>query len=928
MSAPPRRVFACRTLNTEYGKEDFMFETLKTLPRTAFALQSTSSTLSRSCLDARSRWLSFFTPVVALMLAALSLFAAAPAAADVLVSNTGQTGGAASSVQSTAYAQGFTTGANGTGYTLENIDIKAFIGGSAALTAQERATIEVELWSSSSGKPGAKLADLTNPSSIPVGAGTYSFSAPAGTTLLANTEYHVVVYTASTTFQSFSVFQNASDAEDSGAATGWSIANNGHFTTNNAAAPTASSTWATNSNNTSLEIRVDGTAQAQVNGDIANPRNFAVMPGEGALTATWMLPQGLDTDAYSYRYYIRWRVKSPQGNWLPSTTLRGSPVRSYEFGGGGPYSTTELVIGADTCTDCQALGNGTEYEVELSLLNLTTNSRSSWVRASGTPFGPKTWSFSPDTYIEEPGTFATLVIELSEAAPHGGLEFALSPIFSSTGLNAANRCVGARGAEKAVSSDVGSGAPTSLTVRAGQTKGRVRFPVADNGDDLVGATECFAVRATAPSGWALASGGDDTSQITIRANGLARFGAARPYFDSLSDYTVTVSEDAGTVRVPLTASWLPVSDTTVEIEVVSSGADAGTTMEGSDYTIATKSVTFGPSDTSRTQYVDVVIADDTDQEAAETIVLRLKQGNPTYTRQVSLPGRLATLTIQDNDSPETMSSSPLTALSISVGDNTYPLSPSYDPATRNYTVNLPRGSASTLKVNATFNSQYGGVSTGWAARPDQTPFGLATIVSGPGGSGETLPVSGSASISMSGTSYSQTTPYINVRVAQGAPNPDILYSIRVSFSLLAAPTALNVTQGDGQLNMFWTAPSGTLTGYDVQYTSAPMSGDGAVTNAAAVQAGASPSAANGWVAVDRGTLTDPPVAAQVIAGLTNGQLYRVRVRAKNAAGDSRMRKRRGLRCALRMLPVSHRFMHRYVPCEACKCHTAFSSRKA
>ena len=98
----------------------------------------------------------------------------------------------------------------------------------------------------------------------------------------------------------------------------------------------------------------------------------------------------------------------------------------------------------------------------------------------------------------------------------------------------------------------------------------------------------------------------------------------------------------------------------------------------------------------------------------------------------------------------------------------------------------------------------------------------------------------------------------------------------------AAPTGLVVNAaGDGQLALAWTAPAGTVTGYDVHYTSAPSSGDGAVANGAAVQTGQSATAATGWVAADRSGAT----VSQTISGLVNGTVHRVRVRAVNAGGD-------------------------------------------
>ena len=92
----------------------------------------------------------------------------------------------------------------------------------------------------------------------------------------------------------------------------------------------------------------------------------------------------------------------------------------------------------------------------------------------------------------------------------------------------------------------------------------------------------------------------------------------------------------------------------------------------------------------------------------------------------------------------------------------------------------------------------------------------------------------------------------------------------------AAPTGLMIAPGDGTLALSWTAPAGTLTGYDVHYTSALV---GAVADDAAAS-GTDASAA--WVAATR-TATDT-TASQTISGLANNTEYRVRVRARNAAG--------------------------------------------
>ena len=96
----------------------------------------------------------------------------------------------------------------------------------------------------------------------------------------------------------------------------------------------------------------------------------------------------------------------------------------------------------------------------------------------------------------------------------------------------------------------------------------------------------------------------------------------------------------------------------------------------------------------------------------------------------------------------------------------------------------------------------------------------------------------------------------------------------------AAPTNLTVTDGDRQLSLSWTASTGSPTGYDVHYTSAPASGEGAVANSATASGS---DASMAWVAVTRSGAT----ATQVITGLSNESVtYRVRVRGKNANGAS------------------------------------------
>ena len=112
-------------------------------------------------------------PALALLLGALSPFAAAPATDEVLVSNIEQTSNPVYiDFAGATHAQGFTTGSSAGGYILSDIKVKTAVTG--ALTGEQRQSGRAELWStfasgSNAGKQKEKLASLTVPSSIVTG---------------------------------------------------------------------------------------------------------------------------------------------------------------------------------------------------------------------------------------------------------------------------------------------------------------------------------------------------------------------------------------------------------------------------------------------------------------------------------------------------------------------------------------------------------------------------------------------------------------------------------------------------------------------------------------------------------------------------------------------------------------------------------------
>ena len=167
-----------------------------------------------------------------------------PQTVGTLVSNTGQTDAFSSDYQ---HSQGFTTGANIAGYGLTSVTLQ-FAGASGR-------NIKVRILSTDSDvKPDSEKHTLTNPTSLAANADN-TFTAAANASLDPGTTYAVVVTDAAGTGGPVSI--NAkwtiSNNEDSGSASGWSIANQSYIR------QIATATWA--SNVSPLKIKVTGTVK-------------------------------------------------------------------------------------------------------------------------------------------------------------------------------------------------------------------------------------------------------------------------------------------------------------------------------------------------------------------------------------------------------------------------------------------------------------------------------------------------------------------------------------------------------------------------------------------------------------------------------------------------------------------------------------------
>ena len=198
--------------------------------------------------------------LAALVLPLAGLFApdAQAQTTRVLVSNIGESGNNSFGRQS----QPFTTGGNTAGYGLTSVE-------RIIQTVHATNGILVRIAPSlSGGGPDLSNSDvvtLTNPGTItPSATTTNTFSAPADTVLAANTTYHVVVTGADGTAETYTN-RTASDAEDSGAASGWSIGNERYFSN------PGSTSWF-RSGSLRLNIRINGTIRTGTVADTTAPR--------------------------------------------------------------------------------------------------------------------------------------------------------------------------------------------------------------------------------------------------------------------------------------------------------------------------------------------------------------------------------------------------------------------------------------------------------------------------------------------------------------------------------------------------------------------------------------------------------------------------------------------------------------------------------
>ena len=239
-------------------------------------------------------------------------------------------------------------------------------------------------------------------------------------------------------------------------------------------------------------------------------------------------------------YQLRW--KETAASDTAATTANDPSTGWVEGGAISSSSLSQTVTG---------LTNGTGYDVQVRATDGTTagadgDGYGAWTATqSGTPVA-KEFGLSPTALIVPPGTEAEFTVVLTEAAPAGGLEVTATRLLGDdvpTGT-----CTGYT---KADADDVAGSTTVTVTFSAGETEAELSYATADNGDDLVGGRECFAVRlSTTAAGWTAADGRGWVGRIERRA--------ADPFGDTGSGtakHALEVAENVTGVTVNVPVRW-------------------------------------------------------------------------------------------------------------------------------------------------------------------------------------------------------------------------------------------------------------------------------------------------------------------------------------------------------------------------------------
>ena len=775
---------------------------------------------------------------LALLLAALAFAQPATAQSVVdLIANDGQTsadGDAAA--YGKIYATSFTTGSHSTGYELTRVTMWLKKDG---MESRPGNSVDVNIHTDSGGTPGlvigfATITDEPTTSWAGYGDGIRPgriSTLPVGIDLAADTTYWVSVRPSSNQGADddhYLLGGTSSDNEDSGGLSGWSLGNNRLLRASDGSWDTTS----TNANALRLELR--GSTRAAANLPSA-PTGLTVSAGtnSGELDVRWTRSSGTILD-YDLRYYEGSTDPTDAADWIE------------EGEQGGPPDPVTVPLATIT-----GLKSGTAYRVQ--------------VRAASVD-GEGAWSASVD---------GTTTSRFPPSAPTG---LTVSAGTNSGELDASWTAPSGTVADYDLRYYEGSADPTDAAdwVEEHETNGLGTADSTATSATIKGlkASTAYRVQVRAANAVGESAWSASVAGTTNAASGTNR--APRAVTQKTGD--------------PDTACklWTDTSQPNDTISFVNPGSLVSLALKtrGSETTEWPTSCTKGTGNT------DAPVFDDRD---GGDLYYTLSYTQPDNVR--GLGGEAPFWVEEGNDR--------LWARAIAIGSDT---SVRVDLTARDehgasastwvrFDVKVAANAAGAPSFSATVADQTAVTGTAFSLALPAATGGDVSLFSTAINSPYTYAVSGlpaglsfdAATRRVSGTPSATGT----FTVAYTADDADGLYSLKASpgpadsadaasqtFTILvgalpSAPTGLTVSAGtnSGELDASWTAPSGTVTDYDLRY----------------YEGSADPTDAADWVEEHEtnglGT-ADSTSTSATIKGLKSGTAYRVQVRAGNAYGES------------------------------------------
>ena len=293
-------------------------------------------------------------------------------------------------------AQTFTPGSQSGGYTVTSVDV--------GYDDDEGDKFSAAIWKVTSvnsvdvpdtGTSASKVADLTAPTGTWSAGDTLTFTAPTGTTLDASATY-AVVFTSTGNAVKFDT--TTSDGEDSGAFSGWSIADTGYFYNNN--------TWTANPGGEALRIAIKGTTAAAAaavawNATLTSADNWAV-----GSTYTY---DGYGSSAADY-------LTTTHGSLSPGSFTVGGTTHTVELLGVRGGTESRLYLLTDTgVAKSDLAGYAMEFTVDGSTTTLKVSDATNAV-VSTTNVGIY-WAESRHSFGSDDWQAKTITVKLLLTAP-------------------------------------------------------------------------------------------------------------------------------------------------------------------------------------------------------------------------------------------------------------------------------------------------------------------------------------------------------------------------------------------------------------------------------------------------------------------------------------------------------------------------------